>query len=92
MAPEKYNQKLRCADCTYSRGTLVTRLTKFQFGMKCGHPAAIVADEWDPVFGKMSKGYFKGCGTMRLGDECGPEASLWEPRSKKHIFLAFHKG
>lgn len=91
MALEKYNQKLRCADCIHSSGTLLTKLTKFQFGMKCGIPEATVADQWDPVFGKLSKGYQKACTTMRLDDACGPDAAAWQPRSKKHLFLAFHK-
>lgn len=86
-----YNRDLRCVDCRYASGRVAALLWLTPLGMKCRLPASWVPGNWDPVFGKETKGYWQTCGTMRIKAECGPEAKGWVPRGKKHIFLALKK-
>ena len=89
MAKIEYNRALKCNDCKYSQGSLFARLTRATYSMSCTLPEAWREEEYDPVFGKVTPCYFKGCSVMR-GEyhECGPDAKKWVPRDSKLIFLA----
>ena len=89
MAKVEYNRELKCKDCKHAKGNWVTRLTRASYGMSCTIPEAWNEERYDPVFGKLTPGYFSNCSGMRLlGSECGPDAKHWVPRDTKLVFLA----
>lgn len=87
----QYNRQLRCVDCKHASGRLQAWLGISPLGLKCKMPKSWVPGDWDPVLGKMANGYWQACSTMRIKDECGPDATGWEPKRKRDILLLLHK-
>ena len=83
----EYNRELKCKDCKHAQGSFMTRLTRATYGMKCTLPEAWKEEEYDPVFGTVTPGYFKSCGVMRVNEICGYSAKKWSPRNTKLVFL-----
>lgn len=87
-----YNRTLKCVDCKHSKASILSRLTKFSFGFRCTINESWVEERYDPVFGKITPGFYSSCNIMRIKQECGPEGKSWSPRNTKHVFLVLLKG
>jgi len=86
---ESYNRDLKCKDCKNAKGSFFARLTRANYAFSCTIPEAWKEEEYDPVFGKVTPGYFKSCSVMRLAHNvCGFDAKRWVPRDTKMVFLA----
>lgn len=81
------NRELLCKDCVFSQASAWNRIFKNSHFFKCHNPASWNEEDFDPVNGKMTPGYFSSCSGMRI-TKCGPDAKLWEPaNSTKDLFL-----
>lgn len=85
------NRDLKCKDCKFSKANFFDRLINFRAGFRCTIKEAYREEEFDPVTGKTTSGYFAYCSSMRINEACGPRAKAWSPRSKKLLFLTFQK-
>lgn len=85
------SSELLCKDCKHSFVTFANWLT---FGGKYRYTCrkAFVPEkiEIDPVIGPIkTKAKYESCSIARIENKvCGPSAKSWEPKGKKHFFLA----
>ena len=93
MSKPEYNKELKCKDCKHAKGSIMARIFRESYFMKCTIPESWNEEKYDPVFGKTTPGFFYGCGVMRgTYEACGPDGKHWTPRNTKLIFLALKNG
>ena len=73
-----------CKDCRYSQNHWWALNGKFNY--KCRR--SIEPEKMDRVTGKVDPKFINACATARIiGQPCGPEGTLWEPKAKKDFFV-----
>lgn len=85
------SSELLCKDCKHS---FITFWSWLQYSGKyryyCRKSYEPAESKVDPVTGPYTtKPSYASCSIARIEHKtCGPEAKLWEPKHKKHFFLA----
>lgn len=80
-------EQVTCQDCVHNRASWLNRQFKMNtWTWTC--TKAYNEPEYNPVDGTTRKGYYDSCGVARVKKSvCGPDATAWEPRSKKNLFV-----
>lgn len=73
-----------CKDCRYSQNQWWNFSGSYNY--KC--LKSIQDERVDRVTGKVDPKFVNACSTARIiGQACGPEGTLWEPKDKKDFFV-----
>jgi hypothetical protein len=85
------SSELLCKDCKHSFVSFFNWLTySGKYRYSCRKAFVPESRKIDPVIGPVTvKSKYDSCTLARIeSKQCGPEAKNWEPKSKKHFFLA----
>lgn len=79
------SERVTCRTCKHNRASWFQRtFNTSSWDWTCS--LDFHEPQYDPVTGKTKKGYYEGCGVVRVKEKiCGKDAKAWEPYYKQDL-------